>query len=289
MPAASSTLPKISNVPLTPVVGGGPALKADGGGEDVSQKPWLWLLFALVALVIGALVFSQCSGSEGPPPTSVVGSQDTSGDSATANTGVTTTPGSSTTTVSSIPSSVPSSVPNPSTVPITQPTTPGGTGPSSIAPEQLIGLQAQCIYGNDADACATLVSGGYTAESNYGLGDTLSSRTDADLSADCSANIDQLACLELASRYPGTAADETTATEFADAVIAGDVSTVESLSAVYVTEQNPELVSGPYTATEAIPGTQYSDGKFAFTLDESNKAVCWISDGVVVFCLINPA
>lgn len=146
-------------------------------------------------------------------------------------------------------------------------------------------LQASCVYGADSQACNQLAAAGFPADTNYGLGNSLSQAPDAGLVDDCGTG-SQLACLELESRYPATAADAKVADGFVAAIIAGK--DAGAFVGDGVLAQIPEALQGPFgpSGDVEIPGTNFTNGFLQFTIAPTVFVDCYVGGGLVRHCQV---
>ena len=144
-----------------------------------------------------------------------------------------------------------------------------------------------CVYGGDATACSTMEAQyGVGADSNYGLGNSLTQAPTDALVGECQS-FRSIACSELRTRFALSPDDDQTADTFAAAVIAGDETTLAALSGPGVLDI---VTVGPFDPVTQegidVPGVFFSSGdsSFQFTTQATVFYTCWVGDGIVQFC-----
>jgi hypothetical protein len=163
--------------------------------------------------------------------------------------------------------------------------TPDAPTVDALAADEVAGLQADCVYRAAVAACDRLESEGLGADTNYGLGNSLTQAPDDLLGEDCAAYL-ALACLELESRYPTTADDVGVIDVFVAAVLAADADTA-SLYATAPVVAELTLIGGPFGPSDEVevPGTQdVGDGRFQFIVAPTVFATCYVGGGLVRYC-----
>lgn len=163
-------------------------------------------------------------------------------------------------------------------------TTPGTEVPDTpvLSEDEIIDLQLACVYIGEQESCDTLVSAGFPAEGNYGLGNSLSQVPDNFIASDC-ANDSRLACAEISSRYSPAPGDDVLSEAFVTALLTGG--STDELAADYLADQMAEFLgTTEATSLEEANYSYFETGDFSFSLAPTTFWNCLVGQGLVRSC-----